>query len=49
MSQSHMSQSHILGVLELFLGVPFPLMSFIFLWKTFAFSEKKITFAAYIL
>ena len=37
------------GVLELFLGVPFPLMSFNYLWKTLAFSEKKITFAAYIL
>ena len=49
MSQSHMSQSHVFGALELFLGVPFPLMSFNFLWKTFAFSEKKITFAAYIL
>ena len=50
MSQCHMSQSHNrVGALELFLGVPFPLMSFNFLRKTFAFSEKKITFAAYIL
>ena len=46
MSQSHMSQSHIFGALELFLGVPFPLMSFNFLWKTFAFSEKKDYFCS---